>query len=266
MPEPGLYDALPEDEYHADRESLSVSGAKDLLRAPALYQWRLDHEEQRDYFDFGSAAHAHLLQTGRDVERVEADDWRSAAARAERDRIRDEGKIPVLAKEWQQIQDMGEAISHHRMASALLSDGRPEVSAYAVDPETGILRRGRFDYLTPEVVVDYKTTASAEPSAFAASCARYGYDQQAAWYLDLCSLLGEDRDGFAFVAQEKTEPYLVEVYSLDEAAEERGRRRNRRALDRFQHCLETDHWPGYTDAAFTELSLPRWAMYEEGMR
>jgi hypothetical protein len=266
MPDPGLYEEVPEDEYHGDRESLSVSGAKDLLRAPALYQWRLDHPEQHDYFDFGSAAHAYLLGTGRPLVPVDAPDWRSAAARAERDRIRDEGKIPVLESEWERIEDMGEAISHHRMASALLESGRAEVSAYATDPETGILRRGRFDYLTVDVVVDYKTTASAEPSAFATACARYGYDMQAAWYLDLCSLLGEDRESFAFVAQEKTEPYLVSVYSLNEGAEARGRRRNRRALDRFQHCLETDHWPGYTDdAEYTELRLPRWAMAEEGM-
>ena len=126
MPEPGLYGHVPEDEYHADRESLSVSGAKDLLRAPALYQWRLDHAEEHDYFDFGSAAHAYLLGAGRPVESVDAADWRSAAARAERDRIRDEGSIPVLLQEWVRIQDMADAISHHRMASSLLDDGRPE--------------------------------------------------------------------------------------------------------------------------------------------
>lgn len=266
MPEPGLYDGIPEDEYHGDPESLSVSGAKDLLRAPALYQWRQDHPEEHDYFDFGSAAHAYLLGAGRPVESVDAADWRSAAARAERDRIRDEGAIPVLVQEWARIQDMADAVSHHRMASSLLSGGQPEVSAYAVDDETGILRRGRFDYLTAEAVVDYKTTASAEPSTFATACARYGYDMQAAWYLDLCDDL-QPRDAFAFVAQEKTEPYLVQVYVLDASAEERGRRRNRRALNLFQHCLETDNWPGYTDdAVFTELSLPRWAMAEEGMR
>jgi len=265
MPEPGLYAQIPEADYHGDPHSLSVSGAKDLLRAPALYQWRLTHPEERDYFDFGSAAHAHLLGTGRDVVAVDAPDWRTADARAERDRIRAEDRVPVLEQDWRRIEDMADAVSNHPLASSLLSGGQPEVSAYAIDPHTGILRRGRFDYLGPDAIVDYKTTTSAEPSQFAKSCANYGYDMQAAWYLDLCTLLGEDRAAFAFVAQEKTEPYLVEVYALDDAAEERGRRRNRRALETFQRCLEADHWPGYTDAAYTELALPRWAMYEEGM-
>jgi hypothetical protein len=31
---PGFYDDIPEGEYHADRESLSISGAKVLLRSP----------------------------------------------------------------------------------------------------------------------------------------------------------------------------------------------------------------------------------------
>lgn len=266
MRDPGLYDEIPEEEYHADRRSLSVSGAKSLLQAPALYQWRLDHPEQRDYFDFGSAAHAYMLGTGREVRLVpDVISWRTSAAQEQRDAIRAEGAIPVLEPDWQKIEDMGEALTRHKMASTLLSDGKPEVSMYAVDPHTGVLRRGRVDYLTEEVVVDYKTASSAEPGAFAAACARYGYDMQAAWYLDVLEALGEARGGFAFVVQEKDPPYLVEVYTLDELAEERGRRRNRRALDLFRECSETDSWPGYTGQDYTELSLPSWALREEGL-
>jgi hypothetical protein len=265
MRDPGLYRDVPEDDYHSDHFSLSVSGAKLLLQAPALYQWRLEHPEVRDYFDFGAAAHSYILGTGRQVVPVDALDWRTIAVREERDRIRGEGKIPVLMSDWERIDAMADAITHHRMASNLLSDGDPEVSAYALDPETGILRRGRIDYLNPEVVVDYKTTVHAEPGAFATSCARYGYDMQAAWYLDLCQALGEERGGFAFIAQEKEPPYLVEVYTLDDLAEERGRRRNRRALEVFRRCLEEDDWPGYTGLDFTEIGLPRWALMEEGL-
>jgi hypothetical protein len=265
MREPGFYDDIPEREYHADAESLSVSGAKLLLRAPALYVYRLTHAEYRDEFDIGSAAHQLVLGTGPEIVDVGADDWRTKAAQSKRDELRDEGAIPLLSKDYRRVHEMSEALSSHGFATKLLSNGVPELSAYAVDEPTGIMRRGRFDLFGSDVLVDYKTAASAQPEAFAASVARFGYDMQASWYLDLAESLGERRDGFAFVVQEKDPPYLVEVYDIDELALERGARRNRRALDLFERCLIDDEWPGYTGQMFTTLHLPRWALAEEGL-
>ena len=39
----GFHEAIPEAEYHADRDSLSVSGAKTLLKAPAIFRHQQDH-------------------------------------------------------------------------------------------------------------------------------------------------------------------------------------------------------------------------------
>lgn len=247
----GFHDDVPEADYHADRTSLSVSGAKTLLKAPALFRWQQDHPVHKDVFDVGSAAHALVLGVGAPVVEVDAPDWRSKAAREERDAIRARGETALLSPDAQRVRDMADALSSHTLAMRLLSDGRPEVSAYALDEETGVMRRGRFDWLGTSVLTDYKTCASANPRDWSGRygvVAKFGYDMQASWYTDLARDLDHPAGAFAFVAQEKEPPYLVSViYVRDEDLHE-ARSRNARALATFRDCMNSGVWPGYIDA------------------
>lgn len=259
--EPGLHYGVP---YHPLPGSLSVSSAKTLLKAPALYRWQREHPTHSDAFDFGSAAHALVLGVG--VESIYVapfDNWQTKAAQAERRESREAGLSPILPADWLRVCDMADALSSHRTAMDLLSGGHAEVYALAVDAATGVMRRAWIDYLTPTVASDYKSAATVEPGAFASAVAKYGYHQQAAWTLDLLADLDHPAQAFAFIAQEKEPPYLVEVYDLDAEAIARGRELNARALERFRDCTESGIWPGYTARPFTTLSLPRWALYDQ---
>jgi hypothetical protein len=258
----GFHDDIAEADYHGDRESLSVSGAKTILKAPALYRWQQDNPVHKDVFDFGTAAHALVLGIGAPILVCPFDSWRSKDAQQMRDDARSKGETPLLTADYQSVQAMADVLSENTTAMRLLSEGKPEVSAYALDEPTGVIRRGRFDWLGASILTDYKTAASVEPSAFAGSVAKFGYHMQAAWYLDLAHDLGHPAEAFAFIAQEKTAPHLVEVYELDDAAIRRGRELNQRALERFRDCRDSGHWPGYTARDFTTLSLPRWAFYD----
>jgi len=265
MREPGFHDDIPEPEYHADRLSLSVSGAKTLLKAPALFRWRQDNPEHKDVFDFGTAAHELVLGVGPGIAIIPATSRAKAdqeAHKAAKEAAHAEGKTPVTAEQYERIEAMADALSHHETAMRLLSEGRPEVSAYCEDDATGVMRRGRFDWLGPTILTDYKSAATVEPWQFAGAVAKFGYHQQAAWYLDLARDLDHPAQAFAFICQEKEAPYLIEVYDLDDAAIARGRELNNRALDLFRRCTEDDEWPGYTGRQFTTLSLPRWAHYD----
>ena len=104
------------------------------------------------------------------------------------------------------------------------------------------------------------------PAAFGRAAAAYGYHMQAAWYLDLWRDLGADVEAFAFIVQEKTPPYLVEVVELDEDALDLGRRRNARALEIYRDCRASGVWPGYSgrDDQSTTVDLPPWAYRDEG--
>lgn len=260
--DPGFYPDIPEADYHADRYSLSVSGAKVLLKAPALFRWQQENPVHKDVFDFGSAAHALVLDRG--IESIYVapyDDWKTRPAQEERRLARESGLSVILPSEWLTVCDMADRLASHRKAMELLKDGAPEVSAYALDDDTGVMRRCRFDLLGTDLLSDYKTTICSEPRDFVRSAARFGYHMQHPWYLDMARDLGHPGRGFLFIAQEKTAPYLVTVIELPPELVEAGRDRNRAALQRFRDCTETDLWPGYIpDDQIATAPAPGWAL------
>ncbi len=271
----GLHPGIDEAEYHAHPGSLSVSGAKVLLKAPALYRWQQDHPVHRDVFDFGSAAHALVL--GRGMESIYVapyDDWTrrkgpegGVAYTTDEKRIgQEDGLSVILPKEWQVVCDMADALSSHRLAMRLLSDGEPEVSAFCIDEPTGVMRRSRIDWLGATYIADFKTTADSDPTVLGASGAKWGYEMQAAWYLDIARDLGHPADAFGFIFQMKEPPYLVSVVEFDDDSIERGRRRNRRALQIYRDCAESGLWPGFqADGEITTIRVPNWALREENI-
>lgn len=266
----GLVLDLDERKYHADRESLSVSGAKVLLKSPAKFRWQQDHPVFKDVFDFGTAAHRLVLGVGAElvVHEYDAEKVKSPKAtkawKEEQAEVRKRGAVLLLPDEYATVQAMADQLSGHRAAMALLSNGKPEVSAYALDEPTGIMRRCRFDWLGEDMLTDYKTAVSCEVEAFGTAAARYGYHQQAAWYTDVAYALDLDPRGFVFIVQEKEPPYEVACIELDPDAVERGRTLNRRALERFRDCTESGLWPGAVpDNTIARADIPRWAYYDQ---
>lgn len=258
----GLYPGISERDYHADRTSLSSSGARTLLKSPARFRYEQDHPVFKDVFDMGTVAHTLVLGEGSEIVVVDADSWRSKAAKEAKDAARAEGKTPILAADYQVAREMADAIGAHPTAAKLLSSGSPELSGYWRDADTDIRLRFRADWLTEyegrPLCVDYKTTVSADPEEFAKAAARYGYAVQFWWYVTGLNRVGVEDAGMVFVCQEKTPPYLVSVVELDEAAFAEGARQARRAIDLYWRCLERDEWPGYPDH-IVPITLPPWA-------
>jgi hypothetical protein len=274
---PGVYD-IPADHYHSDPVpggSLSSSGAKRLLppSCPALFHhWTTAGQEHKQEFDFGHAAHALVLGVGAPIVVIDAGDWRTKAAREERDAAHATGATPLLRADYDQVIGMATALRQHPIASALFQpgNGKAEQTLVWVDDESGVWRRAMLDWL-PEptgarlVVPDYKTCKSAEPGALARVIHQYAYIQQAPWYLDGVEALGLSPDGepaFVFVFQEKTPPYLVTVAQPDPDALQWGRVLNRKALDLYREHTATGHWPGYADSRVISLSIPGWADHQ----
>lgn len=263
----GIYAGIPEDVYHSDRDSLSSSGARMLLSTtPLQFYFGLQQPPPpRKVFDYGSACHKMVLGEGQQLQVVKADDWKTKAAREERDRAWAQGKAVVLQKEMDTAQRMAGALYQHPVAAALLDqEGSPELSGWWTDPETGVRLRFRPDYVPADVpgrrplVVDYKTSADAHPSLFAKSAARFGYHCQGDWYLEgLAATTGITDAVFVLVVQEKTPPYPVAVYTFDGDDIERGRAHNRRAIRLYAECRRAGRWPGYE--GINVLRLPAWA-------
>jgi hypothetical protein len=281
---PGVYD-IADDEYHSIKTALSCSGAKRLLppSCPAIFKWELDHgRPPKPAFDFGHAAHKQVLGVGAEIRYITAKDvkgnpsydWSTKDAKEQRAKAYADGAIPLLEEQRGIVEGMAEALRAHPIAGLLLdpSNGKPEQSLFAVDDETGVPLRSRFDWLPNAVpgqrmiVADYKSAISSEPGAVAKAMANFGYFLQDAWYSAMVRRLGIDSDpAFVFIFQEKTAPYLVTVAELVPEAKRVGAEMMRRAIDLYAECASNDEWPGYANDV-VPISLPRWFtyQYEEG--
>jgi len=259
--EAGFHHDLDEELYHSDANSLSSTGAKTILKSPALFRYQQDHPEHKDAYDVGTAFHTKTLGVGPEIAVWDGPSFYSKAGREFQAAARAEGKTPITAADDAHTTGMAQEVHNSAVAARWLS-GDPEVSAFAPDALTGVMRRGRFDILGGTFLADLKSTKDASPEAFSKSAAQFRYHQQAAWYLDIASHLGHPALGMAFIVVEKTPPYFLSVIELDEEAIELGRSLNARALDIYARCLETGTWPGYTPGGYATVSLPRWAFKE----
>lgn len=258
----GQYD-IPAEEYHRDPVvggSLSSSGARRILESPARFRYERDHPHATTKaFDLGHAAHELVLGAGPGYELVDRDRWDTNAVKAQVADIRAAGKVPLKRDDYEAVHAMAAALHRHPLARLLVADdGIPEQVLVWHDDATGVWRRAMLDWRRDRIIVDFKTTASASPAAFAKSVANFGYHQQDPYYRDGVVALGlADDPAFVFVVQEKEPPYLVAVYDLDDDAVRIGRERNRRALEVYRDCIQAGVWPGYSTDIET-IALPRW--------
>jgi hypothetical protein len=264
---PGVYD-IPAELYHRDPVpggSLSSSGARKLLPpgCPAKFKYALEHEQKpKAIFEIGTAAHKLVLGNGPDLVRIDADEWRSNAVKAEVATVRAAGAVPLKPADYQRVHDMADVLASHPYASELLApdSGDAEQTLIWQDGETGIWRRARLDWFRHDGrVIDYKSAVSADLDAVEKHIHDYGYHMQADWYLDGVHALGLNtpRTDFTFVIQEKEPPYVITITDLDAVELQYARARNREAIDTYAHCRETGHWHAYSDRP-TTTALPSW--------
>lgn len=251
---PGIHQ-ISADEYHADRTSLSSSGARRILMAsPATFRYELDNPPApKKVFDLGTAVHKLVLGDGPKLTVVAGAAWNTAKAKAQVAEARAEGAVPLKEHEHAQVEAMADAVRRHPLAARLLNPehGRPEQSLFWTDQLTGVQCRARLDWLPDSdggqmVIPDLKTAISASPKAFNKAVQDFRYDQQVDQYTGGVEALGlAEEAAMAFVIVEKTPPYLVNVIELSTGWLLMGADRNQRARSIYRDCTRTGIWPGY---------------------
>lgn len=269
--EPGIYDAVAASRYHADpapKPSLTKSIAHLLCtRSPAhafAAHPQLNPDRKRvdaHKFDVGTAAHAMLLE-GRDIVQVLGfDSWRTKDSQDARRAARKAGKIPLLEKDWEQVNAMVDAavrqIAARHVSPPLLTKGKPERTLIWQDIG-GVWCRARPDWLRDDytAIDDLKTTSgSADPAQWARTRLwDIGADLQAAMYVRGVYRLTGVRPAFRLIIVETEPPYALSVISLAPDAYDLAVRKLDYALVKWQQCLESGEWPGYpTEIAYAEL-------------
>jgi len=256
---PGIYSGISNADYHRDPALGSTSLKTLATKTPAHYQHDKAHPKFSGAFTLGTAAHSLILEDDRSgIEVVDADNWLTKAAKEAKAEVLAAGKQPLLAKEWFQVQAMRGAVMAHLTARGLLTGHKAEESVFW--DEDGLTLKCRPDAWKPGLLVDLKTTRSADPNDFGKTAHEFGYHQSAAHYIDGVKAATGEELPFHFVLVEKTAPYFVSVVELDIEAVNIGRQLNERAKRIYRECVETNTWPGYPNADL--ISLPMWAIYQ----
>lgn len=270
---PGIH-TLDAATYHedqvADQPSLSASIAVELVtKSPAHAKAahpRLNPylvREEKAHLDLGTVVHSVLLEGIDKVEVIEADSWRTNAAKDARDLARQNGMIPLLGKDYFDVLAMLEAakkwIAEYDATPPLLSDGLAEPTL--TWEEDGIFFRSRLDWLRNDfaAVDDVKTSAhGADPDVFSRKTIySYGYDVKAAMYLrGVKAVSGVDAE-FRWIVIETTPPYVVTVVSPGADVLAHGQSKVEQAIRLWRHGIENDDWPGYTNRV-CHAELPAW--------
>lgn len=252
---------LSAEQYHADpapTASLSSSIANILIDQSPHHAWlahprlNLQYErEEESKFDLGSAAHMMLLERREDkIVRVQADDWRTKAAREARDAARLDGQVPVLERHYGAIVAMCTAAQDYLLTTELgdiLATGDAERTV--LWQEGQLWYRCRPDLLSADrrVILDYKSTTSAAPDFVAKQIGRMGYDLQSQFYTrGVRAVTGREDTVFVFLFQENTPPYACSLISLSNAYVEVGNLKVARAMTVWQQCIAKNNWPAYT--------------------
>lgn len=252
---------MPFADYRA-HPAISQSSLKILLKGtPADLKASLEAErKQTKAMRIGSITHYLLLQPEELAANVfilppEFKDFKTAAARAWRDQHESQDHLVYTTKEEAHILAMAASVRHHRILGPLLRKGQPEVSLFAVEPETGVEVKCRSDWLPdpslivdgPLPVLDLKTCESSSVVDFTRVIDGRRYDMQGAMNLLLCELCGIPRTCFLLGAVKSSPPYIAEVYQLGAAKLAKAREDLMNCLRIYKECLETGSWPGSTN-------------------
>ncbi len=271
---PGVHDNLPATRYHHDpceSPSLSAGTIKTLLTHSPLLAWwnhpRLNPQWEPTFeakFDVGTAAHELLLKGDDIAEWIDAEDWRTKAAREQRDAARREGKVPLLARQRDGVMEMVAAVREQvacfEIDPPLFAAGKPEQTI--VWEEDGVCCRARADWLRDDMAAidDAKSTAqSASPHEWPRRTFwSIGCDVQAAWYTRGLEAVTGRTAAFRFVTFETDPPHGLSVFDLAPSALDLAHRKIEWALRTWRECLASGEWPGY-ERQVASVELSAWA-------
>ena len=250
---------------YRQREGISSSELKKLMKSPAhLKHYQENPQEDTPSLLFGRAAHKFVLET--------YDFYNEFAVAPICDRrtkegkeiwnkfiVDSEGKDVITQEQFEQIDAMRNSAYATPFVAKLLS-GDKELSFWGKDEDTGLVIKCRPDAIVEfngrNILIDYKTCTDAENTKFYRDSIKFGYDLQLAYYREILKQnTGLDYD-VVIIAQEKSAPYVTNVFQLSENYLENGRNLYKEMLKVYKNCLDTDNWYGYMKDGISILGQP----------
>ena len=251
------------EEQYRKAEGVNKSTLWYLRRSPAHYKYYLENPpEDTAAFRFGRAVHAAILTPAaykRDYAIIpEGIDRRTKAGKEEYQAFLNAsaGKETISADDAETIKGIVRAFKKNRDAVELLKGTKRERPIFWKD-DNGILCKCRIDAYKAGIMIDLKTAADAQTDTFGREAVRYGYDVQAAHYIDgYQHKISAIRPEWYFIVIEKAEPYAVNILRADIGFIDRGIILRQELIEQLIKCREKNDFPGY---GTNDLFLPAWA-------
>jgi len=261
-------------EYHTDEKPfLSRSTIKDLLYKSPAHAWfnhpALNPNFKPDYgdgkFDIGTVAHDLLLEGLDQCAIIDAEDWRTKAAKEARESARLEGKTPLLKHQYDEAIIISKAAEKQIYGckelniTNLKTDGEAELTY--IWQEENLWLKVRPDWISKDrnLILDYKTTGqSANPFDLPRHIISMQYDIQDVLYQRGVKVIEKTEPRFVFIFQEISEPYLCSFIELPETLLDMGRQKVENGICLWKECTTTGNWFGYPKKVI-KIEFPRWA-------
>lgn len=261
------------EEYH-NSGYLGKSKLMKVLDSPIKFKYALEHPPKpTPAMEFGIALHMAVLEPTKFAKKysVLPEDFnlRSKANKEIYKATLDNGETPILFDDFTKIMEMVKSINSVEYAKKALN-GEHEISYYWNDERTNVKLSCRPDSRRELVkdkegiIVDLKTCSNADTDSFMKDAIRFGYDIQAAQYIEGCNLYYGYPHRFTFIAVEKEPPYAINILEADNLFVQYGKDRFRECVSLVKHCTETNNWWGYNgeDGQINALGLPAYLLKE----
>lgn len=169
------------------------------------------------------------------------------------------------------IESMRKEVFNHKVVKLVRQHGGCELSVvWARDgiPCKARIDKAILDKSCPDCLLDLKKmqVMAGTERTLQQAISNYGYDCQAAWYVDgVASLrIGKKAPLWAWIFVEDAYPFDVHPLWASRSMLDVGRAKNDRAWKLFRWCLENDTWPGYADDIY-EVSPADWELRKYGL-
>jgi PDDEXK-like domain of unknown function (DUF3799) len=268
--EPGIY-RRGECDYDTI-EAVNISSL--LWMAKSAKHYKAQPRKDTKPLCLGTSAHCATLEPDRFDTDFAAWDRRSESGRlAPRNgkhwdafRAVHTGQSLITEDERLESLAIAAAVRSDELCAEVLRSGDAEVAIVWVHERTGMLCKGRIDWLDIAKrlrFADLKTAADITHDVFMVKCAKYHYHTRMAWYGDgLCQAIGADpmRLETLLMAVESSYPNDCAVYEMPEEVLLTGRDEYEDLMSKLQMAKDFDRWPGCANGARMKYTLPRWAV------
>lgn len=235
-------------QYHSERDHLSSSNLKDLLKDPAkFYQEKVlgnkPPEEEKPHLLLGSYVHSLVLEPDQVAQEYAFfEGWRKAGADYKQFLAENPGKVVLSKPQADTGQRLANSVKANPHAIRLLSGGVPELSLASKILDVSV--KARTDYINIEqgYIFDLKTTSHpTDHEAFKQTVRDYRYDLSAALYCQIAHDTYGKVFEFYFGVISKADLGCA-VYKASSATLSTGAADVIKALVIYKKCKETGIW------------------------